>query len=168
MGRVYKKTLARTKVPSIWIGKKRVFVNFFNKLVEGRTNENVVLAYGSAKLVPGGRNEVSVPVGRAHKEASYRFPIVYVDEFRTSKINWKDHQVLEKVMKKNNEGNLVQVRGLLWCGSTIKGKSKFIDRDLNAAINILRCATLSKRPKIFQRSLAKEKIHQKIGKIISC
>lgn len=143
-------------------GKKRVFAKFFNTL-----GDNVVLAYGSAKLTPGGRNEVSVPVGKAYKEATYRFPTIPIDEFRTSKVNWKDHTVLDLVKKPNDKGKLVQVRGLLWCRSTIESKGKFIDRDLNAAINILRCVTMP-RPTILKRSLVKSKLTQSVGKIIHC
>jgi hypothetical protein len=38
-------------------------------------------------------------------------------------------------MKRNGrkDGRLVAVRGLLWCCSTIKGESKFVNRDVNAA-----------------------------------
>jgi hypothetical protein len=126
----------------------------------------VVLAYGSAKLAPGGRNEISVPVGRAYKEATYRFPTIPIDEFRTSKVNWKTHEALELV-KKTKGGKLVQVRGLLWCRSTIQSQGKFVDRDLNAAINILRCATLP-RPMILKRSLARTKLAQPVGKKICC
>lgn len=127
-------------------GKKRVFSNFLNKI----DGENTVLAFGSAKFAPGGKNEVSVPTSRAYKECSYRFPIVPVDEFRTTRINWKDDSPLQKVAKVNSKGKQVTVRGLLWCGST-NSKNKFVDRDLNAAINIRRCALLPQRPLIMRR-----------------
>jgi hypothetical protein len=58
-----------------------------------------------------------------------------VDEFRTTKIHYRDDSLLQKVMKRNGrkDGRLVAVRGLLWCCSTIKGESKFVNRDVNAA-----------------------------------
>ena len=79
-------------------GKKRVFAKFLNTL--GSPND-IVLAYGSAKFAPGGKGEVSVPTTRAFKECSYRFKIQVVDEFRTSKINYKDDQVLDLVATNN-------------------------------------------------------------------
>ena len=52
-------------------GKKRVFANFFNKIKNGGdTSRRVVIAYGSAKFAPGGRNELSVPTTRAFKDCS--------------------------------------------------------------------------------------------------
>ena len=54
-------------------GKKRVFANFFNKLMENANGRETVIAYGSAKFNPGGKNDVSVPTTRAFKEVTYRF-----------------------------------------------------------------------------------------------
>jgi hypothetical protein len=143
-------------------GKKRVFAKFLNKI--DSKNEETVLAFGSAKFAPGGKNEVAVPTSRAFKECSYRFPIVTVDEFRTSKIHWRDDTLLDQVAKKNAKGSLEAVRGLLWCSSTIQNNNKFVNRDLNAAINIRRCAILPKRPSILTRGSIMEK--QKVGRII--
>jgi hypothetical protein len=142
-------------------GKKRVFARFFNKLGDPK---NTVLAYGSAKFAPGGKNEVAVPVGRAYQEATYRFETVLVDEFRTSKVNWKTLDVLDQVITKKKD-KLIPIRGLLWCSSTNEFKGKFVDRDLNAAINILRCVMLP-RPRILDRKYTTGKIVQRIGKII--
>ena len=141
-------------------GKKRVFANFFNKI---GINKNTVFAYGAAKFSPTGKNELSVPTARAYKECAYRAPVMLIDEFRTSKAYWKTGKVLKTVAIRANNGKLKAVRCLLWCGSTICG---FVNRDKNAAINILRCATLSKRPTILNRSLAKEKLVQSVGKVI--
>jgi hypothetical protein len=143
-------------------GKKRVFARFFNKLGDPT---NTVLAYGSAKFAPGGKNEVAVPVGRSYKEATYRFKTVLIDEFRTSKVNWKTLATLETVVTRSKDKKLKTIRGLLWCCSTIESEGKFVDRDLNAAINILRCATLP-RPRILERRHARNKLPDRIGKII--
>ena len=143
-------------------GKKRVFSKFLNKI--DSSNEKTVLAFGSAKFAPGGKNEVSVPTTRAFKECSYRFPIVLIDEFRTSKIHWRYDTLLDQVAKKNDSGSLEAVRGLLWCSSTIQNNNKFVNRDLNAAINIRRCAILPNRPSILTRGSVIEK--QRIGRII--
>lgn len=145
-------------------GKKRVFAKFLNRL---GSPENTVLAFGNAKFEPGGKGELSVPTSRAFKECSYRFTTVPIDEFRTTKINWKTHDVLDTVVQRQND-KLVAVRGLLWCRSTNQTEGKFVDRDINAAINIQRCAVLPSRPMIFQRSKAIGKLEQRIGKIIRC
>lgn len=145
-------------------GKKRVFANFFNRLGDP---SNTVIAYGNSKFAPGGHNEVSVPVCRAFKEASYRFVIKLVDEFRSTIVNYKTHQVLEKVMKRQKDGKLVSVRGLLWCDSTVDSEGKFVDRDMNAAINIRNLA-LGPRPRIFDRRYAKKKLERCIGRILTC
>ena len=128
--------------------------------------DNTVLAYGSAKFAPGGKGELSVPTSRAYKECSYRLKTVLVDEFRTSKIHWEDGSILQLV-KKGMHKDAPVVRGWLWCHSTIMRKSKFVNRDLNAAINILHCATLPSRPLALQRNPDLEKIIQQVGKIIN-
>ena len=145
-------------------GKKRVFANFLNRL---EPSENTIIAYGSAKFQPGGQGELSVPTSRSFKECSYRFKVVPIDEFRTSKINWKTLEVLDTVAKRDENDELKTVRGLLWCRSTTQSEGKFIDRDINAAINIQRCAVLP-RPPVLQRQKTNYKINQQIGKIISC
>lgn len=96
-------------------GKKRVFARFFNKLVV--PGKRTVVAYGAAKFAPGGRGEVAVPTTRAFKECRHRFLTVPVDEFRTSKMFNGDK---ETVLKRVVEGDGKEVRGLLWCCSTIQ------------------------------------------------
>jgi hypothetical protein len=145
-------------------GKKRTFAKFLNTL--GRPNE-IVLAFGNAKFAPGGKNEVSVPTSRAFKECHSRFKIEVIDEFRTSKINYKDDQVLDLVATRSSNDKVIQVRGLLWCrssGNTNQSKGKFVDRDVNAALNIRRC--IEDRPLILKRTKDKTPIKQKIGKIL--
>jgi len=73
---------------------------------------------------------------------------------------------LDLVKKESVDGQLTVVRGLLWCRSTIIEKSKYVNRDLNAAINILHCATLPTRPLALQMSPGLKKIHQRLGRII--
>jgi hypothetical protein len=141
-------------------GKKKVFSKFLNQL-----GDNVVLAYGAAKFVPGGKGEVSIPVSRAYKECSSRFEIIPVDEFRTTKLYHKDFSVLNKVAT-YKEGKITDVRGLSWYSTNDDKPSKFVNRDLNAAINILRCVTLPQRPIALSRIKKLEKIVQKVGKII--
>jgi hypothetical protein len=140
-------------------GKKRVFANFLNAL---KIDKNTVFAYGQAKFAPGGKGEKSVPTSRAYKECASRAKTTMVDEYGTSKVNYKDNTILEKVQIRKN-GRLVDVRGLLWCSSTIEGK--FVSRDKNAAINILNCAILPTRPIMLRRSHGR--YDQRVGKIIN-
>ena len=126
--------------------------------------KKVVIGYGSAKFNPTGKGEVAVPTSGAYKESCSRFLTIPVDEFRSTKIyNGDCKTVLKKVISKKT-GN--QVRGLLWCCSTIKGKSKFINRDLNAALNILDCLVSSKRPIGLCRSKTNKALKTEIGKIV--
>jgi hypothetical protein len=146
-------------------GKKRTFARFLNTL---GSPQNTILAYGGAKFAPGGKCELSVPTSRAYKECSYKFKIVVIDEFRTSKINYKDDQILDMVAtKKFKDTKLSQVRGLLWCrspDSTNQHKGKFVDRDVNAALNMQRC--IINRPLILRRVKGNKLIKQKVGKIL--
>jgi hypothetical protein len=143
-------------------GKKRTFAKFLNKLQ--KPNRNVVIGYGSAKFNPTGKGELSAPVSRAYKECTFRYTTVLVDEFRTSKIYSGDGTtILEAVRNQKNQ----TVRGLLWYSSTIKGLSKFVNRDFNAAVNILKCFLEPSRTPMLCRGGDKNvKIVQKVGKTI--
>jgi choline dehydrogenase-like flavoprotein len=46
-------------------------------------NRDIKVAYGSAKVAPGGRGEQSVPTGRAFKECARRYDTRLTDEFRS-------------------------------------------------------------------------------------
>jgi len=145
-------------------GKKRVFANFFNKIKNGGdTSRRVVIAYGSAKFAPGGRNELSVPTTRAFKDCSIAFPTIVVDEFRSTIIHHEDDSVLQYIKRRDKDTTL---RGLLWCNSP--NNNKFVNRDLNAAINIRRCAVSQVRPIILQRLETNVKLAKVIGKVIKC
>lgn len=149
-------------------GKKRIFASFLNQLEVPK--KKTVLAYGSAKFAPGGKNEVSVPTTRAFKECSYRFPTFAVDEFRTTKVyNGDKNTVLDAVIRKDTKK---EVRGLLWCGlepcSTNSFAGKLINRDLNGALNIRDCFVLPKRPPMLTRVEGGPKLVQKTGHWINC
>jgi hypothetical protein len=163
----YTKKRWREQRLRLYGGKKRVFSKFLNRLESKEEGVETILAFGSAKFAPGGKGEVSVPTTRSFKECSYRFPTLSIDEFRTSRISYKNDQLLRSVGKLNDEGKVVTVRGLLWCQSTNENVGKFVNRDLNAALNIRRCAMLPKRPPILDRKLAKEPLPQQtIGKMV--
>jgi hypothetical protein len=158
----YRKRKWREQRFRLYGGKKRTFSRFFNKL--GNPSD-IIIAYGSAKFAPGGKGEISVPTSRTFKECSYRFKTFVVDEFRSSKIYWKDDSVLQLIQRKDTGTTL---RGLLWCNSTNQHICKFVDRDVNGAMNILRCFVSTKRPTILSRSKENSRIEQKVGKVISC
>jgi ribosomal protein L35AE/L33A len=140
-------------------GKKRSFAKFFNKIRNFDTTKRVVIAFGSAKFAPGGKNEISIPTTRAFKECAMRFPTLAVDEFRTTKIFHEDDSVLESVANyKTNE----RLRGLLWCSST--NSNKLVNRDLNAAINIRRCIANPVRPISLTRIKGQPRLGNAIGK----
>jgi hypothetical protein len=151
-------------------GKKRVFANFWNNIQKnGDISKRIVVFYGSAKFAPGGKNEVSVPTSRAFKECSCRFATKCVEEFRTSKVDSRTDQILKLVVKKQKKNDVRPVRalrGLLWCDSTNSVSGKFVNRDINAAINIYRCGADAKRPFSLTRNPKFTKIIQVIGKTI--
>ena len=138
-------------------GKKRVFAKFLNEIKNIDTSRQVKLAYGSAKFNPTGKGEVAVPTTQMFKECSYRFPIVLVDEYLTTKIHYETNTVLQKVQVKGESSCL---RGLLWSQPTCK----FVSRDKNAALNILRCGLLKRRPSALSRT--RSKVVVEIGKRI--
>lgn len=146
-------------------GKKRVFARFFNKMSQ-HTNKKIVVGYGSAKFNPTAKNEIAVPTSRAYKECSYRFKTVPVDEFRTSKVYHEDGSTILQLVKRKDNNKVI--RGLLWYSSTIESKNKFVNRDLNAALNILNCLVKPKRPEMLTRKKGNTKIVQEVGKIVFC
>jgi hypothetical protein len=146
-------------------GKKRVFATYFNNIKNFDKTKRVVIAFGSAKFVPGGRGEISVPTSRAFKECQMTFPTIVVDEFRTTRIHHEDNSILEYIKRRDTNSEL---RGLLWCSSP--NNNKFVNRDLNAATvgNIRRCAMHLTRPSILQRSPNNVKLQKVVGKFIKC
>jgi hypothetical protein len=86
------------------------------------------------------------------KECSYRFLTVPVDEFMTTKMYNGDKQTVLKAVQRRDTGATV-VRGLLWCdSSSTKDQSKFVNRDLNAALNNRDCFLARSRPAMLSRS----------------
>ena len=144
-------------------GKKRSYAKFFNRLEDNLHDGRTVIAYGHARPSPGNiRGKYDAPTTRSFKECSLRFPTKTVDEFRTSKVDCETNQILKEVRLQQVQRT---VRGLLWCDSTINTRSKFVNRDLNAAINIRRCAVLPQRPPELSR-LGHPKLRLAVGKWI--
>ncbi len=157
----------------LYCKKRQVLSKFFNSLKNRKDKRNLVIAYGSANFSSNGKGEVSVPTTTVFKTCKSMYQTNLVDEFRTSKLSYKDHTLLNLVGKRSlelNEKGEVEyksLRGLLWYCST-NGCSNFVNRDLNAAINILNLSKCEERPYIFKRqknnSLRKQKIVKTIDR----
>jgi hypothetical protein len=111
---------------ALYGGKKRTFAKFFNKVKKelgelAPDRKNIVIAYGSAKFAPGGKGELTVPTSRAssaqgacggrrpqYKECASRFKMLVTCEFRTSKVDYRDDSILQKMVRQNATGKLVQ------------------------------------------------------------
>lgn len=150
-------------------GKKRVMAKFWNKVL-GKEDDRVptILAYGAAKFAPGGKGEISVPTTSAYKVAKQQkgLKVKPEDEFRSTRVHYQSETLLDKVQI---EGKAQTLRGLLWCGSTIKNKKQgsLVNRDLNAALNILKCARSEVRPEIMDRKKAKAPLPMwNVGKVL--
>lgn len=94
--------------------------------------EKPTIAYGAAKFNPNNKNELSAPTTYLSKRCAIHFPTVFVDEYNTTKVCACCDSKLSPVVVDGQER-----RGLRWCCST-KCRT-FHNRDLNAALNILRC-----------------------------
>lgn len=90
------------------------------------------IAYGAAKFNPTNKNELSAPTTYLSKRCAIHFSTVFVDEYNTTKVCACCDSKLSPVVINGQER-----RGLRWCCST-KCRT-FQNRDLNAALNILRC-----------------------------
>lgn len=145
-------------------GKQRVFSNLVNEIKNHDRSRRVVIAYGSATFAPGGKNEISVPTSSVFNKVARAFPTVVVDEFRTTRVHHEDGSLLQSVKRRDTNEWL---RGLLWCSST--NNTKFVNRDLNAAINIRRCLINPVRPLELRRVHGQPRLpNHVLGKIIKC
>ena len=148
-----KKKRARSRF-RVYCGRKKVYDTFFKGLLGDSPKRRVVLAYGDAGFASTSKYELSAPTTNLEKEARKWFKVVKVDEFRTSKIHYETLKVLAPVKIKNEQGEVRMLRGLHWLRDT--KNSKFIDRDLNAAKNILRIFEWGKFiPPLFSRGTKK-------------
>lgn len=95
-------------------------------------SEKPIIAYGAAKFNPNNKNELSAPTTYLSKRCAIHFPTVFVDEYNTTKVcNCCDSKLCPVIIDGQER------RGLRWCCST--NCRTFQNRDLNAALNILRC-----------------------------
>ena len=151
--------------------KQKCLDKFFASMRGPKDSEKPVIAYGAAKFNPNSTSELSAPTTSLSKKCSTFYPTVMVDEFRTTKICYKCDCQLHPVSRKASgykyetikgvnidlklKKNVIidrEIRGLRWCSST--KCRKFYNRDLNAALNILRCyKSGTRRPEILSRNL---------------
>jgi len=127
--------------------KRKVLDRFFNKM-NGPIKP--VIFFGAAKFNPNSKNELSSPTTSISKACARHFKVVMVDEFRTSKICANCDCKLSPVQALNIEGKIREIRGLRRCSSSVCAQTSYKNRDLNAALNILRC-NLESRPKSLTR-----------------
>ena len=143
--------------------KQRTLDNFFNTM-NGPVKP--VIAYGAAKFSPNGNGQISAPTTSLFKKCSQKFKTYPVDEFLTTQICHDCDSHLHEVVKDQHPvqmkakamvGPLAKwrvqrdqkVRGLRWCSTSCRS---FKNRDLNAALNILRCFTNEHRPQHLSRN----------------
>jgi hypothetical protein len=156
---------------SLYGGKKRAYARFFNEIEAFARQRGdvrpVKLLYGSAKFCANVHGAALTPTTQAYREMVRRFPDVRaIPEFRTTRTDSVTDTLLKGIAvrrlneprelqawkefvrrkKKSALRALATLRGLLWCGSTIDTRGKFVDRDVNAAINIWRCGTGPRPP----------------------
>jgi hypothetical protein len=141
-----KKRHARQRF-NLYSGKKKAYDKFFQSFHSQVDDRSIIIAYGDAGFASTSKYELSAPTTTLEKECRKWFKIVKVDEFRTTQLDYETGDILCKVIEKNKEKQQRTVRGLLWYRKTNE-VCKFINRDINAAKNILKCYRLyPKRPK---------------------
>jgi hypothetical protein len=129
--------------------KKKTLDRFFKRM-EGSVKP--IILYGSAKFNPNGRNEISAPTTSIYKTCQKRFKVELVDEFRTTRVCENCDKALSPVLVHSKKlGKYKEIRGLRRCGSSECSQTSYKNRDLNAALNILRCHSIFPRPQILSR-----------------
>jgi hypothetical protein len=121
-----------------------------------RSNQQLIVAYGDASFNPNGRCELSVPTNKVYKTCKRFHQTIAVDEFRTSIICNHCNDFVTPVQEcckcydeneEKEKNSVKEIRGLRWCNNTMC--RKFLNRDKNAALNILQC--FFHRPQIMMR-----------------
>jgi hypothetical protein len=134
--------------------KKKVIDRFFNRM-EGTVKP--LICFGSAKFKPNGKGELSAPTTSIFKACEKRFTVELIDEFRTTKTCVDCDHILSPVMVYSKKlGKYREIRGLRRCSSSVCSQTSYKNRDLNAALNILRCEPSFPRPKTLSRESSEE------------
>ena len=121
-------------------GKNRVMDGFFSGMAKD-IGPDATVFWGDASFNPSIKGTKSAPTTRQLVRARLHLKrIALVDEFRTSKVcHCCDEQIhaVRRLVVVDGKKRTREVRGLRWCSTS----RKFLDRDLNAAVNMLRCGT---------------------------
>lgn len=137
--------------------KNKTLDRFFSDLCrdgDGKCRKSdVLIAYGAAKFQSNAKGETSVPTSNLYKRCTIHYKTTLVDEFNTSQICYACNHRVTKVIEKTKG----ELRGLKYCRNNDCPhnnkrdalKPVYLKRDLNAALNILTCATASARPLCF-------------------
>jgi hypothetical protein len=119
----------------VYIKKNKCLDTFFASM-RLKNEPKPIIAYGAAKFNPSNKNELSAPTTFLSKKCGKFYCTKMIDEFNTSKMCSNCGKKLDSTFRIVN-GKCLEVRGLKWCSSTTC--SKFVNRDQNAALNILKC-----------------------------
>ena len=148
---------------ALYSGKKKAYDKFFHSIASyGDPKKKVVIAYGDAGFASTAKYEIAAPTTTLEKQCSKWFNVVKVDEFRTTQLHYETGDMLAKVVEvttvNTKQVNRRTIRGLLWYKDLTTKCCKFIDRDFNAAKNILKCFRIfPKRPTGMSRRDKKQK-----------
>jgi hypothetical protein len=139
----------------VYGGKMRSLDGFFNEM-KAELGPNAALHWGDASVNSSMKGTKPAPTTSLLRRARLHFKhINLVDEYRTSKVCHCCDEVIHKVTqaKRDREGELRtrEVRGLRWCSTS----RRFLDRDFNAAVNILRCGVNGRRTENMTRDSEK-------------
>lgn len=134
-----KKKWARSKL-RVYGGKHRVMDRFFSGMAKD-VGPKATVFWGDASVNSSMKGTKSAPTTRQLVRARLHLKrITFVDEFRTSKVcHCCDEQIhaVKRGEWVDDKWRAREVRGLRWCSTS----RRFLDRDFNAAVNILRCGT---------------------------
>jgi hypothetical protein len=128
--------------------KKKVLDRFFNRMQGPMQANKPLILFGAAKFNPNSKNELSAPTTSLSRACSRRFKVLMVDEFNTTKVCSNCDCGLSPVKTRNLKR---EIRGLRRCSSSVCSQTSYKNRDLNAALNILRCDLKNPRPKSLTR-----------------
>lgn len=120
---------------NVFFKKRKVLDQFFAKMRGPKDLPKPKIAYGAASIRPHAHGEMSVPVKYVLKVCKKFYDTTMVNEYLTT----KTHEVCGSRMHPvRNEGEPANhwIRGLYWCQTC----RKFVNRDRNAALNILLAA----------------------------
>ena len=138
---IWKSRLARNRAReslNVFSKKKKVLDIFFSQMKGHPDAPPPKVAYGAASVRPHAHGEMSVPVKGVLKVCRKYYPTTLVNEHLTTKTHEGCGSRMHPV-KNEGETDSKPIRGLYWCQTC----GKFVNRDRNAALNILLLARSS-------------------------